>query len=99
VAVTTQPARWSSDTPLLLWEAFVSGNAKTDRGPNGHIADARAAARAFAARSARLDELGDVHVGDHGSFNLASAAAMQAGLTIDLDEIRATVLVVAARAP
>lgn len=95
IGATTQPATWSDRVPLLLWEAFVSGASKTDRGPEGHVVDARAAAQAFIVRSTRLDELCEVHVGAHGSFNLAAAAALQAGLTIDPAEIASPLLVFA----
>jgi hypothetical protein len=92
VRVTTQPGRWSTEAPSLLWEAFVSGTAKADRGPDGHIADARAAARGFATRIHRLlaADASDVHVGDHRAFNLAAAAALHAELRIEPDEIAAT---------
>ena len=96
IRATTQPGRWSTDVPLLLWEAFVSGIAKTDRGLDGHITDARAAARGFVARLHRLlaADASDVHVGDHRAFNLAAAAALHAGLRIEPDELAAVLLVI-----
>ncbi|MGH3734397.1 MAG: hypothetical protein ACRDT6_02040 [Micromonosporaceae bacterium] len=98
VRATTQPGRWSTDTPLLLWEAFVSGATKTDRGPDGHITDARAAARGFVSRIHRLlaADASDVHVGDHRAFNLAAAAALHAELRIEPDELAGTLLVISA---
>lgn len=83
ISATTIPSRWSAEVPLFLWEAFVSDGGKTARDNDGHVADARAAVRAFLLRLGRVRELGDVHVGEHRAFNLAAAAALQAGLLID----------------
>jgi hypothetical protein len=63
---TTQPAKWNSETPLLLWEAFVSGPAKEDRDDRtGHLRDAQSAVRAFAQRMDDLSHQSDIHTGDH----------------------------------
>ncbi|GHJ49019.1 hypothetical protein Cs7R123_63610 [Catellatospora sp. TT07R-123] len=98
VHATTQPGRWSPDTPLLLWEAFVSGAAKTDLSQDGHITDARAAARSFACRAHQppAPDASDINVGDHRPFNLAAAAALHAGLRIEPDELSAALLVISA---
>lgn len=95
-SATTIPSRWSAEVPLLLWEAFVSGGAKAARDNDRHIADARAAVRAFLRQLGRLRELGDVHVGGHGAFNLAAAAALQAGLRIKPSELSEPLRVVLA---
>jgi len=94
VAVTTQPGRWNADCPLLLWEAFVSGYFKPDTVDDPHLADARAAVRGFLSISDRLLERSRIHVGDHACFNLAAAAALQAGASIDVDEISLPLLVI-----
>lgn len=95
-SATTNPSRWSAEVPLFLWEAFVSGGAKTARDNDGHVGDARAAARAFLRRLGYVRELGDVHVSGHRAFNLAAAAALQARLRIDPSELSAPLLVVSA---
>ena len=99
VQATTQPARWSPDTPLLLWEAFVSGDLKTrTAGPTGHRDDADSAVRGFVARLDDLDRLGDVHLGHRAPLNLAAAVALQAGLSISTDEIAMQLLIVSGTA-
>jgi hypothetical protein len=96
--VTTQPGRWTPTTPLLVWEAFVSDTAKTSTGPDAHLADADAAARAFIGGLPATIANGDEHVGNHRALNLAAVAAMHAGAHIDPDELTASPMIVKARA-
>lgn len=92
--VTTRPERWSADTPLLIWEAFVSGPGKSTG--STHIGDAEAAVLEFAALGAGLLDRGPVTT-DHPVHNLAATAAMAAGLRIDHAELTGEVRVVKAR--
>lgn len=95
LSATTRPERWQSGAPLLIWEAFVSGPGKPVPGEvSQHAADAAAAADTFAERweSDTLDG-SDVECAPHGSFNLAAAAALYAGLGMDVQEIRYAVSV------
>ena len=87
VGTTTQLAGWSTVHPLLLWEAFVSAGAKSDRSSTGNAADAKLAVDDFTNRwtTQRLES--DVHVGDHRPFNLAEVAATHAGFQIEADEL------------
>ncbi|BCJ38731.1 hypothetical protein Athai_62340 [Actinocatenispora thailandica] len=100
MGATTRPDRWCTAAPLLLWEAFVSGTAKTDRSSRGHIADAGAAVQAFLMRIDRLTvaDADDVHLGGHRGLNLAAVAALHAGLCIPRDELDAPLPVVCATA-
>jgi hypothetical protein len=92
--VTTQPARWDAETPLLLWEAFVSGAATQDRDlGTDHVSDARSAAAAFAQRLDKLSHQSEINVGDHRPLNLAAVAAIHAGLEIDPAEVALPLMV------
>jgi hypothetical protein len=97
VRATTQPGRWSQAQPLLLWEAFVSQSAKTGTGEDAHLADARAAVRAFISGLPATSGRSDVHVGDHRALNLAAVAAAHAGIRIDPAELASNLLIVKAR--
>lgn len=88
---TTRPDPWlSGESPLFVWEAFVSGTGKpVPSGISQHAADAAAAADTFADRLAEGTlESSDVVCAPASSFNLAAAAAAYAGLTIDNAELR-----------
>jgi hypothetical protein len=98
VPATTQPDRWSSECPLLLWEAFVTGPAKSRASDIGHDGDAVAAANAFVDSLDELHQLGAVNLGEHRAFNLAVAAALHAELTIDPGELHLPLRVVVAPA-
>ncbi len=91
LSCTTRPQTWSSDTTdLFLWEAFVSGSEKPVLTVTSqHAADAAAAAETFAERleEGSLDH-SDVVCAPMSSFNLAAAAAVYAGMRIDVDELR-----------
>lgn len=99
VRCTTQPQRWSDGTAdLLIWEAFVSGPGRPvpDKGTR-HAADAIAAADTFAERwQAGTLDASDATCPD-GSFSLAAAAALHAGISIEVDEIHAPVTVLRSR--
>ncbi|MEU6527587.1 hypothetical protein ABZ869_00165 [Streptomyces sp. NPDC046928] len=104
LAATTQPRRWrgtaDGGAPLLLVEAFVSGEGKpvpTALGP--HAADAEAAARAVAERLGGEDgtDAGDVTCAPQRAFSLLAAQASWAGLSLAGDEHALDVLVVRAR--
>jgi hypothetical protein len=90
---TTNEASWSPDTPLLIWEAFVSGAAKAPAGPNGHHEDALAAVEAFLdpKRQPAQDALGKAE-----PFNLAATAALRAGLLLDPGELSAPMTIIKA---
>ncbi|MFE0918104.1 hypothetical protein ACFW24_09980 [Streptomyces nigra] len=104
LAATTQVPRWrgaaDGGAPLLLVEAFVSGEGKpvpTALGP--HAADAEAAARAVAARLAGEDSTAgtDMTCAPQRAFSLLAAQARWAGLALAGDELALDVLVVRAR--
>ncbi|MFC7905709.1 hypothetical protein ACFYY9_18165 [Streptomyces nigra] len=104
LAATTQVPRWrgaaDGGAPLLLVEAFVSGEGKpvpTALGP--HAADAEAAARAVAARLAGEDGTDgtDMTCAPQRAFSLLAAQARWAGLAVAGDELALDVLVVRAR--
>lgn len=95
VGGTVLPSRWSQQAPLLLWEAYVSGDLKTDRSDaTGHSSDAQAAVRGFAKVAAGLPALGRIHLGEHRALNLAVAAAMAVGVEIATDEIDVPLLII-----
>ncbi|MGW7664187.1 hypothetical protein [Streptomyces sp. NPDC054756] len=103
LAATTQVRRWRGTAdggaaPLLLVEAFVSGQGKpvpTELGP--HAADAEAAARAVALRLAGEGGGTDVACAPQRAFSLLAAQAGWAGLSLAGDEHALDVLVVRAR--
>jgi hypothetical protein len=105
LAATTQVSRWrgaadGGGAPLLLVEAFVSGEGKpvpTALGP--HAADAEAAARAVAERLAGEDGADgtDMTCAPQRAFSLLAAQAHWAGLAVAGDELALDVLVVRAR--
>jgi len=72
----------SGDIDLVIWEAFVSGNAKDRLAEEPHIADARVAAEEFLRRLSA----GSVHsdIEDTSVLNLAAAGLLAAGLTDDI---------------
>jgi hypothetical protein len=102
LAATTQPGVWQrGGAQLLLAEAFITASGKPEPLPAGqHAADADAIAAGLALIEA-LDSSGPlasrVCCAPHDPFNLLAAIALWAGLRIDRDELRAEVLVVAAR--
>ncbi|MEX2024328.1 MAG: hypothetical protein WD993_04540 [Thermoleophilaceae bacterium] len=76
---------------LLLWEAFVSGNAKGET----HVEDAENAITAFCAQ---LPEVGDAIANEtQRPFSFVAAAAQWAGFDIVADELRGPCVLV--RAP
>jgi hypothetical protein len=97
---TTQAETWRrGDAQLLLAEAFITASGKPEPLPAGqHAADAVAAGLALAEvldSSAPL--VSSVCCSPRESFSLLAAMALWAGLRIDPGELRAEVLVVAAR--
>jgi hypothetical protein len=87
-AATIDPAGWRERGGLLVWEAFVTGAAKQ----KNHADNATTALKAFMARWPDLRS--DIPV--EAAVNLAVAAALSAGLRVDLDEIGAPSVVIAA---
>jgi len=73
-AFTFEPEKWNTKT-LLVWEAFVSGEAKTDT----HTGDARIAAQFFQANFLRREELQSVSA--ETPVSLVKAAALWGGWT------------------
>jgi hypothetical protein len=76
---TTSPIAFQDRGGLFVWEAFVSGHAKAVT----HMDDASLALAAFQAR----DLLAPSDVPDEPAVNLAAAALMATGWTIDPWEI------------
>ena len=100
LAATTQPGSWRrGGAQLLLAEAFVSAAGKPEPLSAGqHAADAAAAGLALVGLLDSPATLSSsVRCSPQDSFNLLTAMALWAGLRIDRDELRAEVLVVAAR--
>jgi hypothetical protein len=98
LSATTQPdSWWSGVARLLLAEAFVSGSAKPWLvSASQHAADAAAAGLALVELLDGPEPLTSaLHSSPHGPFNLLTAMALWAGLSIDPSELRADVLVVA----
>jgi hypothetical protein len=100
LTATTQPRSWRhGGAQLLLAEAFITASGKPEPLPAGqHAADAVAAGLALVEvldSSAPL--VSSVCCSPQDSFNLLAAMALWAGLRIDPGELRAEVLVVAAR--
>jgi hypothetical protein len=100
LAATTQAETWRrGDAQLLLAEAFITASGKPEPLPAGqHAADAVAAGLALVEildSSAPL--VSSVCCSPRDSFSLLAAMALWAGLRIDPGELRAEVLVVAAR--
>jgi hypothetical protein len=85
---TIDPVGWRERGGLFVWEAFVTGAAKQKT----HADDATTALKAFMARWPDLHS--DIPV--EAALNLAVAAALSASLSIDLDEIGAPSVVIAA---
>jgi hypothetical protein len=85
---TIDPVGWRERGGLFVWEAFVTGAAKQKT----HADDATTALKAFMARWPDLRS--DIPV--EAALNLAVAAALSAGLSVDLDEIGAPSVVIAA---
>ena len=100
LTATTQPGSWRrGDAHLLLAEAFIIAVGKPGPLPAGqHAADATAAGLALVEF---LDSpqtlISTVCCSPQQSFNLLTAMALWAGLRIDPSELRAELLVVAAR--
>jgi hypothetical protein len=100
LTTTTQAESWPrGGAQLLLAEAFITASGKPEPLAAGqHAADAVAAGRALAEildSSAPL--VSRVCCSPRDSFSLLAAMALWAGLRIDPGELRAEVLVVAAR--
>ena len=76
---TTSPIAFQERGGLFVWEAFVSGHAKAAT----HMDDASLALAAFQARDLRAPS----DVSDEPAINLAAAALMATGWTIDPWEI------------
>jgi hypothetical protein len=85
---TCKMDRWREHGSLLLWEAFVTETAKLKT----HADDAEAALNAFMSRWADLRS----DISPEPAVNLAVAAAMSAGLSVEPDEIRIAAIVIAA---
>jgi hypothetical protein len=110
VLATCDPARWTRQGGLLLWEAFVSGTGKptpmldglTGQPVSQHEADAEAAAAAFDLlwQTGALGlEDSAVTTGVHRPLNLLVAGALAAGLAIDVQELSAPLLVLKTSVP
>ena len=100
LTATTQPGSWGrGGAQLLLAEAFITAAGKPGSPPAGqHAADAAAAGLALAELLDSPQTLASaVCCAPRQSFNLLAAMALWAGLHIDPGELRADVLVVAAR--
>jgi hypothetical protein len=100
LAATTQPGSWRrGDAQLLLAEAFITAAGKPEPLPAGqHAADAAAAGLALVELLDSPEPLTSaVCCSPQQSFNLLTAMALWAGLQTDPGELRAEVLVVAAR--
>jgi len=100
LATTTQAETWRrGDAQLLLAEAFITASGKPEPLPAGqHAADAVAAGLALAEMlDSSVPLVSSVCCWPRDSFSLLAAMALWAGLRIDLGELRAEVLVVAAR--
>jgi hypothetical protein len=76
---TTSPTAFQERGGLFIWEAFVSGHAKSAT----HMDDASLALAAFQARDLQVPS----DVPDEPAINLAAAALMATGWTIDPWEI------------
>lgn len=100
LAATTQAGSWrQGDAELLLAEAFITASGKPEPLPAGqHAADAVAAGRAFIeVLDSSPPLVSTACCSPQEPFNLLAAIALWAGLRIDLGELHAEVLVVAAR--
>jgi hypothetical protein len=100
LTATTQPGSWRrGGAQLLLAEAFITAVGKPKPLPAGqHAADAAAAGRALVELLDSLETLTTaVCCSPQESFNLLVAMALWAEMRIDPGELRADVLVVAAR--
>jgi hypothetical protein len=85
---------------LLLWEAFVSGPAHSDKGDElGHLRDATTALVEFARRLEVGDSASDLSAQGAGTFSLAGAAMLWAGLIDEPALLRREVLVVKPQQP
>jgi hypothetical protein len=99
LSVTTQPRAFlDGQATLLLAEALVSADGKPEP-VDGHQdkADAVAAAKRLHELLVSHGALSDVRCSPHVALNLAAAAALHAGLSIDREELRLDVLVAKAR--
>lgn len=98
--VTVRPERWPDRAPLLLWEAFVAGAYKPklradEDAKDVHRADAEAAVVGFRKLGLPLPTAGRISIDPtSGVLNIAAAAALTHGLTIDVDELSAPILIV-----
>jgi hypothetical protein len=100
LTATTQPGSWlRGDAQLLLAEAFITAAGKPEPVPAGqNAADAAAAGLALVELLDSPKTLAStVYCSPQQSFNLLTAMALWAELRIDPSELRAEVLVVAAR--
>ncbi len=100
LAATTQPRTWRrGDAQLLLAEVFITASGKLEPLPAGqHAADAVAAGLALVdVLDSSAPITSRVCCAPHDPFNLLAAMALWAGLRIDLAELHAEVLVVAAQ--
>ena len=77
---------------LLVWEAFVTGDAKSKGAPNDHIADAQSAVEEFVRRA----ESGRIESDITGSevLNLAAAGILASGLSTDVSLLKTPCIVV-----
>ena len=90
-AATIDPAGWRERGGLLIWEAFVTDTTKQKT----HADDATTALKAFMAHWPDLRS--DIPV--EAAVNLGVAAALSAGLCVDIDEIGAPSVVIADHRP
>lgn len=96
--LTFSPDEWSAgDAYILLWEAFVSGKAKSKSKNAGHRGDAKIAMKAFQtiAKRGAWYEARIVKPSENAeSLNLAAFAARWSGWPVTDEQLRETAIVV-----
>lgn len=84
---------WNPSSNLVIWEAFVTGQAKDKTSSDPHISDARVAVNELMRRIASGKVSNDVTV-EGSSFSLVGAAVLRSGLSTNLDLLATPCLVV-----
>jgi hypothetical protein len=92
---TLDPQKWlSGDAALLVWEGFVSGDAKDRAAPEPHIDDAHSAVTEFESRRSANSWSSDL--GGREAVSIAGLALVVARLTTDLSVLSTPAMVVKA---